>query len=272
MASAPEETLAFRMVLKPGQAEAYRRRHDDIPADLLALLRDAASATIRSISTRNEPPLRHPEATGRSRHGRPAAARGDEALVGDDGRHHGHQPGRLARGHAPRTHVPDGLSARIARPVTSPSSISARPTPRWCCTISPNGAIWRSARPPTRYGVTALSALRPRPSLRLRRRVAREVAEGYPLDAIAITTHGASIVLVDDDGLTLPMIDYEFDIAGPESDAYDAVRPAFSETLSPPMGKASMSGGSSSGCKSAFPMPLRGRGGSSPTRNTGHGA
>ncbi|KQQ91084.1 FGGY family carbohydrate kinase [Aureimonas sp. Leaf324] len=64
-----------------------------------------------------------------------------------------------------------------------------------------------------------------------------EVAEGYPLDAIAITTHGASIVLVDGDGLTLPMIDYEFDIAGPESDAYDAERPAFSETLSPPMGQ-----------------------------------
>ncbi|WP_279481700.1 FGGY-family carbohydrate kinase [Aureimonas sp. SK2] len=63
-----------------------------------------------------------------------------------------------------------------------------------------------------------------------------EVAEGHPLDAIAITTHGASIVLVDSEGLALPMLDYETDLAGPESDAYDALRPDFSETLSPGMG------------------------------------
>lgn len=64
-----------------------------------------------------------------------------------------------------------------------------------------------------------------------------QVAAGHPLDAIAITTHGASIVLVDDAGLSLPMLDYEYDIAGPESDAYEALRPAFTETQSPRMGQ-----------------------------------
>ncbi len=56
MASAPEETLAFRMVLKPGQAEAYRRRHDDIPADLLTLLREVG---IRDYSIHLDPETNH---------------------------------------------------------------------------------------------------------------------------------------------------------------------------------------------------------------------
>jgi L-rhamnose mutarotase len=35
------ETHAFRMQLKPGMAEEYRRRHDQIWPELAALLRDA---------------------------------------------------------------------------------------------------------------------------------------------------------------------------------------------------------------------------------------
>jgi len=35
------ERIAFRMTLNPGQAEEYRRRHDDIWPDLAALLREA---------------------------------------------------------------------------------------------------------------------------------------------------------------------------------------------------------------------------------------
>lgn len=35
------ETYAFRMRLHPGRAEEYRRRHDAIPDDLVALLREA---------------------------------------------------------------------------------------------------------------------------------------------------------------------------------------------------------------------------------------
>ena len=35
------ETYAFRMQLHPGQAEAYRQRHDAIPGELVVLLREA---------------------------------------------------------------------------------------------------------------------------------------------------------------------------------------------------------------------------------------
>ena len=62
----------------------------------------------------------------------------------------------------------------------------------------------------------------------------REIHAREPVDAIAITAHGASITLVDADGnLALPMLDYEFD--GPDTlkAEYDAIRPPFSETGSP---------------------------------------
>lgn len=54
------------------------------------------------------------------------------------------------------------------------------------------------------------------------------------IDAISITTHGATGALVDAAGeLVLPVLDYEFD--GPEQLAadYDAVRPPFAETGTP---------------------------------------
>ncbi|MBZ9674622.1 FGGY-family carbohydrate kinase [Mesorhizobium sp. ES1-1] len=54
------------------------------------------------------------------------------------------------------------------------------------------------------------------------------------IDAISITTHGATGALVDTSGeLALPILDYEFD--GPEALAsdYDAIRPPFNQTGSP---------------------------------------
>lgn len=54
------------------------------------------------------------------------------------------------------------------------------------------------------------------------------------IDAISITTHGATGALVDaSGGLVLPVLDYEFD--GPDRLAaeYDATRPAFAETGTP---------------------------------------
>ena len=53
----------------------------------------------------------------------------------------------------------------------------------------------------------------------------------FGVDAISITTHGASAVLLDAQGnLAAPALDYEFD--GPDTLAreYDAARPAFAET------------------------------------------
>jgi sugar (pentulose or hexulose) kinase len=55
-----------------------------------------------------------------------------------------------------------------------------------------------------------------------------------PVEAIAVTTHGATAVLLDGHGnLALPVLDYEH--AGPDALAaeYDAVRPPFAETGSP---------------------------------------
>lgn len=61
-----------------------------------------------------------------------------------------------------------------------------------------------------------------------------ELQREAPIEAIVVTTHGASAALVDGSGaLTLPVLDYEH--AGPDelATAYDAVRPAFDETGSP---------------------------------------
>ena len=53
-------------------------------------------------------------------------------------------------------------------------------------------------------------------------------------DAISITTHGAAAALLGADGkLVMPVIDYEHEYPQEIRDAYDALRPPFSETFSP---------------------------------------
>jgi len=55
-----------------------------------------------------------------------------------------------------------------------------------------------------------------------------------PIDALSVTTHGASAALLDrDGGLALPALDYEF--SGPDELAkeYDAIRPGFAESFTP---------------------------------------
>ena len=53
-------------------------------------------------------------------------------------------------------------------------------------------------------------------------------------DAISITTHGASAVLLDADGaLALPVLDYEHIYPQAVQEAYGHLRPAFAETFSP---------------------------------------
>lgn len=57
-----------------------------------------------------------------------------------------------------------------------------------------------------------------------------------PVDAVSITTHGATAALVAKDGtLALPVLDYEHD--GPDGlrPDYEALRPGFDETGSPPL-------------------------------------
>jgi sugar (pentulose or hexulose) kinase len=61
----------------------------------------------------------------------------------------------------------------------------------------------------------------------------REIAAAHPVDAISVTAHGASITLVGEDDLALPVIDYEY--AGPDAilDEFDTVRSPFSESFTP---------------------------------------
>lgn len=64
-----------------------------------------------------------------------------------------------------------------------------------------------------------------------------QLNETHETDALSITAHGASGVLLDKSGsLAAPVIDYEF--TGPDELAseYDAIRPAFEETGSPRLG------------------------------------
>lgn len=56
----------------------------------------------------------------------------------------------------------------------------------------------------------------------------------HRVDAIAITTHGASIVLLDREGnLAAPMLDYEHPGPNDLAAEYDAIRPGYDETGSP---------------------------------------
>lgn len=58
--------------------------------------------------------------------------------------------------------------------------------------------------------------------------------DAHPISAISITTHGASAVLLDNDGeLALPMLDYEYDGPDATKSSYKKIRPNFAETGSP---------------------------------------
>ena len=58
--------------------------------------------------------------------------------------------------------------------------------------------------------------------------------EEHQIDGISITTHGASIVLLDQDGqLAAPVLDYEHNGPAETAADYDAIRPPFEQTGSP---------------------------------------
>jgi len=61
----------------------------------------------------------------------------------------------------------------------------------------------------------------------------KDVGARFPIEAISISTHGAAGVLVGDDDVVLPPMDYEFDGFAAVDAEYDAVRPPFEESLSP---------------------------------------
>ena len=61
----------------------------------------------------------------------------------------------------------------------------------------------------------------------------KDVGAEHPIEAISISAHGGSGILVTDDGLALPPMDFEFDGFGGIDADYDAARPPFEEALSP---------------------------------------
>jgi sugar (pentulose or hexulose) kinase len=63
----------------------------------------------------------------------------------------------------------------------------------------------------------------------------RDIDSHHRVRTLVVTTHGAAGALIDDEGLVLPIMDYEeLRIDEIESD-YAPFRPTFSESLSPPM-------------------------------------
>jgi sugar (pentulose or hexulose) kinase len=62
-----------------------------------------------------------------------------------------------------------------------------------------------------------------------------EAASIAPVDAIIVTTHGATATLVDEEGLVLPVMDYEYAGVDEIEAQYALLRPPFGETFSPPL-------------------------------------
>lgn len=66
----------------------------------------------------------------------------------------------------------------------------------------------------------------------------KEAANLHKISAISITTHGATAALINrnssvNDGLVLPILDYEYQGINAELPEYTALRPEYSETFSP---------------------------------------
>jgi len=62
-----------------------------------------------------------------------------------------------------------------------------------------------------------------------------EAARLHAIDDIAVTSHGATLALVGEEGLALPVMDYEFAGVDDIEADYAPFRPPFAETLSPPI-------------------------------------
>jgi L-fuculokinase len=61
----------------------------------------------------------------------------------------------------------------------------------------------------------------------------KDVGAQFPIEAISVAAHGAAGVLVTDESVALPPVDYEFDGFAKVDAEYNALRPPFEETLAP---------------------------------------
>ena len=63
----------------------------------------------------------------------------------------------------------------------------------------------------------------------------REAGVAHDIDAIVVTTHGATGALIGEDDLALPVLDYEYAAVEEIEADYARLRPPFAQTLSPPL-------------------------------------
>jgi sugar (pentulose or hexulose) kinase len=63
----------------------------------------------------------------------------------------------------------------------------------------------------------------------------RDANRAHPVRTIVPTTHGCAGALIDQRGLALPVLDYEFAGVDAIEPIYAALRPSYAETLSPPL-------------------------------------
>ncbi len=61
----------------------------------------------------------------------------------------------------------------------------------------------------------------------------KDVGSRFPIEAVSVAAHGAAGVLVTDEGVAAPPVDYEFDGFAAVDAEYDALRPPFAESLAP---------------------------------------
>jgi len=82
----------------------------------------------------------------------------------------------------------------------------------------------------------------------------RELYATLGFAAISLTAHGACGALLSDEGLALPVLDYEHRYPADIDAAYDAIRPPFAETFSPRLPGGLNLGAQFHYLKSAFPQ------------------
>jgi len=61
----------------------------------------------------------------------------------------------------------------------------------------------------------------------------KSMGEVARITALVPVTHGATAALVDDEGLVLPVLDYEFELPSEQVRGYAKLRPHFGESCSP---------------------------------------
>lgn len=83
-----------------------------------------------------------------------------------------------------------------------------------------------------------------------------EYAARHPVDGIAVSAHGSAVALIGDDDLVLPILDYEYEGPDELTAEYDAVRPDFTDTLSPRLPKGFNLGAQLFWLQRRFPDPF----------------